>query len=44
MQLRSIMTTLVVGAVVAALVFGWLGLRHRERDAVIGVVLAFAAR
>jgi zinc/manganese transport system permease protein len=31
----------VVGAVVAALVFGWLGLRQRERDAVIGVVLAF---
>lgn len=31
----------VVGAVVAALVFGWLGLRQRERDSVIGVVLAF---
>jgi zinc/manganese transport system permease protein len=31
----------VAGAVVAALVFGVLGLRHRERDAVIGVVLAF---
>lgn len=31
----------VAGAVVAALVFGWLGLRQRERDAVIGVVLAF---
>jgi len=31
----------VAGAVVAALVFGLLGLRHRERDSVIGVVLAF---
>ena len=31
----------VVGAVVAGLVFGVLGLRQRERDAVIGVVLAF---
>jgi zinc/manganese transport system permease protein len=31
----------VAGAVVAALVFGVLGLRQRERDAVIGVVLAF---
>lgn len=31
----------VAGAVVAALVFGWLGLRQRERDSVIGVVLAF---
>jgi zinc/manganese transport system permease protein len=31
----------VAGAVVAALVFGLLGLRQRERDAVIGVVLAF---
>jgi zinc/manganese transport system permease protein len=31
----------VAGAVVAALVFGVLGLRHRERDSVIGVVLAF---
>jgi zinc/manganese transport system permease protein len=31
----------VVGAIVAALVFGVLGLRHRERDSVIGVVLAF---
>lgn len=31
----------VVGAVVAALVFGLLGLRQRERDSVIGVVLAF---
>lgn len=29
------------GAVAAALVFGALGLRHRERDSVIGVVLAF---
>jgi zinc/manganese transport system permease protein len=31
----------VFGAVVAALVFGILGLRQRERDSVIGVVLAF---
>jgi zinc/manganese transport system permease protein len=31
----------VVGAVAAAVVFGVLGLRQRERDAVIGVVLAF---
>lgn len=31
----------LVGAVVAALVFGLLGLRERERDSVIGVVLAF---
>jgi zinc/manganese transport system permease protein len=31
----------VVGAVVAGLVFGMLGLRQRERDSVIGVVLAF---
>jgi zinc/manganese transport system permease protein len=31
----------VVGAVAAALVFGLLGLRQRERDSVIGVVLAF---
>jgi zinc/manganese transport system permease protein len=31
----------VVGALVAAVVFGLLGLRHRERDSVIGVVLAF---
>jgi zinc/manganese transport system permease protein len=30
-----------VGAVAAALVFGLLGLRQRERDSVIGVVLAF---
>ncbi len=30
----------VAGAVVAALVFGLLGLRQRERDSVIGVVLA----
>ena len=29
------------GAVVAGLVFGLLGLRQRERDSVIGVVLAF---
>jgi zinc/manganese transport system permease protein len=31
----------VVGAVAAGLVFGLLGLRQRERDSVIGVVLAF---
>jgi zinc/manganese transport system permease protein len=31
----------VVGAVAASLVFGILGLRHRDRDSVIGVVLAF---
>jgi zinc/manganese transport system permease protein len=31
----------VAGAIVAAVVFGVLGLRQRERDAVIGVVLAF---
>lgn len=31
----------VAGAVIAGLVFGILGLRHRERDSVIGVVLAF---
>nr|WP_028924509.1 metal ABC transporter permease [Pseudonocardia acaciae] len=31
----------VVGAVLAAIVFGLLGLRQRERDSVIGVVLAF---
>ena len=31
----------VAGAVVASLVFGLLGLRQRERDSVIGVVLAF---
>jgi len=31
----------VAGAVVAATLFGLLGLRQRERDAVIGVVLAF---
>jgi len=31
----------VVGALVASAVFGLLGLRHRERDSVIGVVLAF---
>jgi zinc/manganese transport system permease protein len=31
----------VAGAVVAAVVFGVLGLRQRERDTVIGVVLAF---
>ncbi|MGQ0574621.1 MAG: metal ABC transporter permease [Pseudonocardia sp.] len=31
----------LAGAVVAGLVFGLLGLRQRERDSVIGVVLAF---
>ena len=31
----------LAGAVVAALVFGLLGLRERERDSVIGAVLAF---
>jgi zinc/manganese transport system permease protein len=31
----------LVGAVAAALVFGLLGLRERERDSVIGAVLAF---
>lgn len=31
----------LAGAVVAALVFGLLGLRERERDSAIGVVLAF---
>jgi zinc/manganese transport system permease protein len=31
----------VAGAVVAGVVFGVLGLRQRERDSVIGVVLAF---
>jgi len=31
----------LVGAVLAALVFGLLGLRERERDSVIGAVLAF---
>ena len=31
----------VVGAVIAAMIFGVLGLRQRERDSVIGVVMAF---
>ena len=31
----------VVGAVLAAVIFGVLGLRQKERDSVIGVVLAF---
>ncbi|MFZ2510922.1 MAG: metal ABC transporter permease [Gordonia sp. (in: high G+C Gram-positive bacteria)] len=31
----------VIGAVIAAAVFGWLGNRARERDSVIGVVMAF---
>ncbi|MGH3906470.1 MAG: metal ABC transporter permease [Pseudonocardiaceae bacterium] len=37
----SVSVGALVGAVVAALVFGLLGLRARERDSVIGVVLAF---
>lgn len=37
----SVSVGAVVGAVVAGLVFGVLGLRQRERDSVIGVVLAF---
>jgi zinc/manganese transport system permease protein len=37
----SVSVGAVVGAVVAGLVFGVLGLRRRERDSVIGVVLAF---
>ncbi|MBC3194838.1 metal ABC transporter permease [Pseudonocardia sp. C8] len=31
----------VAGAVIAAMIFGVLGLRQRERDSVIGVVMAF---
>ncbi|HZG93019.1 MAG TPA: metal ABC transporter permease [Pseudonocardia sp.] len=31
----------IAGAVLAGVVFGLLGMRHRERDSVIGVVLAF---
>jgi zinc/manganese transport system permease protein len=37
----GVATGAVVGAVAAGLVFGLLGLRQRERDSVIGVVLAF---
>ncbi len=37
----SVSVGAVVGAVFAGLVFGLLGLRQRERDSVIGVVLAF---
>ena len=37
----SVSVGAVAGAVVAGLVFGLLGLRQRERDSVIGVVLAF---
>lgn len=37
----SVSVGAIVGAVLAALVFGVLGLRQRERDSVIGVVLAF---
>src|SRR4051794_14478103 len=35
----SVSVGAVVGAVIAGLVFGALGLRRRERDSVIGVVL-----
>lgn len=37
----SVSVGAVAGAVTAGLVFGLLGLRQRERDSVIGVVLAF---
>lgn len=37
----SVQSGAVAGAVVAGVVFGLLGLRRRERDTVIGVVLAF---
>lgn len=37
----SVSVGAVVGAAIAGLVFGLLGLRQRERDSVIGVVLAF---
>ena len=37
----SVSVGAVAGAVAAGLVFGLLGLRQRERDSVIGVVLAF---
>jgi len=37
----SVSAGALVGAVTAALLFGLLGLRERERDSVIGVVLAF---
>jgi zinc/manganese transport system permease protein len=37
----TVQTGAVAGAVLAGLVFGLLGLRRRERDSVIGVVLAF---
>ncbi|MFM9378450.1 metal ABC transporter permease [Gordonia sp. VNK21] len=37
----SVNTGGVIGAVVAAAVFGFLGNRARERDSVIGVVMAF---
>jgi zinc/manganese transport system permease protein len=37
----SVQLGAIAGAVVAAVVFGVLGLRQRERDAVIGVVLSF---
>src|SRR5689334_3914397 len=37
----SVSVGAVVGAVAAGIVFGLLGLRQRERDSVIGVVLAF---
>jgi zinc/manganese transport system permease protein len=37
----AISTGAVAGALVASLLFGLLGLRQRERDSVIGVILAF---
>jgi zinc/manganese transport system permease protein len=37
----SVSAGAVAGALVAAFLFGLLGLRHRERDSVIGVILAF---
>lgn len=37
----SVSVGAVLGAVAAGIVFGLLGLRQRERDSVIGVVLAF---
>jgi len=37
----SVSVGAVAGAVAAGLVFGFLGVRQRERDSVIGVVLAF---
>lgn len=37
----SITAGALIGAVIAALIFGLLGLRERERDSVIGAVVAF---